>query len=204
MSRVQKRRLRKASRSTKSITSFRRTIRAATRGLLTGDFDLFDFLNVMNSAIDRGYEQAWREGARSCGIRPDERTPQEMSELASLISVAKSRTFALGEFVQEAETFSDVSNRLDVWANRYNEVKSKAQAMACSDQKFEWMIGDADHCTTCKKLNGRVMRGSRWQQLDVHPQDTRPGKLECNGFNCKCRLEPTNKWATPGRLPGLP
>lgn len=191
---------------TKSQSSYWTSIRAAARGLWSKRIDIFDFINAMSSAIDRNYERAWREGAKTCGIRPNERTAGETNALNGLIVIAKSSVFDFGEFIEarQDEPFSSLSSRIDVWANRYSEVKSRAQTMSCQNQKLEWRIGDADHCKTCLKLNGRVMRASRWQELDVYPQDTRSGKLECKGFNCDCRLVSTDKRGTPGRLPGLP
>jgi hypothetical protein len=190
----------------KSLTSYRRSIRLAVRGLRSENLDVFDFLSAMNSAIDRGYEQAWREGARTCGIQPNERTQEETSKLNTLISVAKASVFDFGEFIEarQDEPFSSVASRIDVWVNRYNEVKSTGSMMACANQKEIWELGEADHCSTCKKLDGRVMRNSRWAELDVVTQDTRPGKLECKGFGCKCTRTPTTKNATPGPLPSLP
>jgi hypothetical protein len=191
---------------TKSLTSYRQAITSAARGLHSGNLDIFDFIAAMNSAIDRGYEQAWREGARTCGILSNERTPEETSKLNELIAIAKASVFDFAEFIEARldEPFTSLRNRIDIWANRYNETRSTGSVMACQDQKLEWFLGNADHCKTCIKLNGRVMRASRWQELDVHPQDTRPGKLECKGFNCDCELSKTTKPATPGPLPSLP
>lgn len=59
------------------------------------------------------------------------------------------------------------------------------------------------NCNTCLRLNGRVMRASRWKDLDVWPRDTRPGKLKCHGYRCQCELNETPLPATPGRLPRL-
>lgn len=144
-----------------------------------------------------------------CGVRPDERTPEEDTRLRGFLNNQMSFTFNLAEFV-EANTQAEGGllrtslKRLPPWVNRYNEVKAIATMMACADTKYLWVLGFAEHCKTCLKLAGRVMRASRWAELDVHPQDTRPGKLACRGFKCKCRFVETDKRATPGRLPRLP
>lgn len=191
----------------KSQSSYWTSIRAAARGLWSERIDIFDFINAMSSAIDRNYERAWREGAKTCGILPKERTAGETNALNGLIVIAKSSVFDFGEFIEarQDEPFSSLSFRIDIWANRYGEVKSTGSMMACADQKEIWELGEAEkHCKTCNKLNGRVMRNSRWAKLDVVVRDTRPGKLDCNGFNCTCTRKPTTKRATPGPLPGLP
>jgi hypothetical protein len=167
-------------------------------------------LETLNDTIQFHLELAWREGAAECGVRPDERTPEEDQRLREFVINQMSYTFGLAEFV-EANTQAEGGllrtslKRLPPWVNRYNEVKAIAQEMACGNQKFQWFLGETiEHCRTCLKLNGRVMRASQWAKLDVHPQDTRPGKLECRGFNCDCRRKKTDKPATPGRLPSLP
>lgn len=193
----------------KGKADFALSLRAAVRGLWSDRLDLFGFTDTMVGAFQRHFEIAWREGAASCGIRADERTEDETARLNEYINDQISFVLPLGQFVQEnskAEKgkLSRSLKRLPPWINRYDEVRAIAQQMACSDFKYRWVLGIAEHCKTCLKLAGRVMRASRWAELDVHPQDTRPGKLACNGFNCKCRFEKTTKRATPGKLPRLP
>lgn len=189
----------------KSLSNFSASIRAVGRALWRGDLDIFDFLNAMQSAISRGYEQAWREGAASCGISPEERTAEESIALTEFIQTANTYAFRLGEFIEENQenSWSIIDSRLSIWINRYSEVQNKAKVMACADKKLEWVVGDTEHCSTCLYLDGRVMRASRWAELDVFPRDTRPGKLECRGFKCQCNLVETSKRATSGRLPRI-
>jgi len=211
----------------KSLSSFTASINANARALYNQEFDLIDFIAAMGSTIDRGYNQAWVEGARGCGIEPSERTSQEQFALNDQIANAKSYIYDLGKFIESkrdkqhlidaalvagtalatdtnTKSFSDLQYRLDLWTNRYNEVMYQAKTMACQDQKLEWQVSAGKkHCSTCSRLAGRVMRASRWKELDIYPRDTRPGKLECNGFKCGCSLVETTKRATPGRLPTL-
>ncbi len=191
------------------IDDFALSLRAAVRGLWASQRDLFGFVDNMVSILNRHLENAWREGAMECGIRPDERTPEEDVRLQEFINGQIQFAPRLGQFIQENSKAEGgllrrSLKRLPPWVNRYNEVKAIASEMACGDQKLIWLLGQAEHCKTCLKLAGRVMRASRWAELDVHPQDTRPGKLACRGFECKCRRPPTDKRATPGRLPRLP
>lgn len=184
-------------------------LRQNIRAFWDGRRDFDQFLETLNDAIQFHLELAWREGAAQCGIRPDERTAEEAEILRNFILNQMGFTANFAEFVEanrksEGGLLRTSLKRLGPWVNRWNEVKALAQQMACADIKYRWTLGFAEHCKTCLKLSGRVMRGSRWRELDVHPQDTRPGKLECNGYNCKCKLIQTDKRATPGRLPRLP
>ena len=191
------------------IEAYAKSLRDSVRGLWTGRFDRPTFGDAMFSAIERHLEVAWREGAAECGIRKDERTAEEEATLKRFIDGQIAFVPRFGGFIEENNRASGgllrtSLTRLSPWVNRWNEVKGIAAEMSCVDQKFIWLLGDAEHCRTCLKLNGRVMRASRWRELDVHPQDTRPGKLICQGFECKCRRPPTDRRATPGRLPRLP
>jgi hypothetical protein len=192
------------------IDDFALSLRASVRGLWAGRRGLFDFVDNMVSILNRHLENAWREGAAECGIRPDERTPEETARLQDFINGQIQFVPAFGQFIAENSKaegglLRTSLKRLPPWINRYNEVKAIATTMACADEKYQWFLGQTvEHCRTCLKLNGRVMRGSRWRELDVHPQDTRPGKLECRGFNCDCRLRKTGRRVTPGPLPKLP
>ena len=192
-----------------SIEAYAKSLRDSVRGLWTGRFDRPTIWEAMGSAIERHLEVAWREGAAECGIRPYERTAKEQATLERFIDGQIAFVPRFGGFVEENNRESGgllrtSLKRLPPWVNRWNEVKAESQLISCADTKYIWRLGFAEHCKTCLKLNGRVMRGGRWDELDVHPQDTRPGKLACNGYNCKCRLVPTDKRATPGRLPRLP
>lgn len=195
----------------KSLEGFGRSVRSAARILWRGDDPnaLFNFADTLNAAVFRGYEQAWREGAKTCGILPEDRTPEEQVVLAEYISVAQSRILPLGDFIgthsrANGGKWGDLQPRLNVWINRYNEIVARAQQMSCKDTKLKWVYGDTQHCSTCLKLNGRIYRASIWQAYDIYPQDTRPGHLNCRGFNCQCRFEPTTEPVTPGRPPNVP
>jgi hypothetical protein len=193
----------------KGASAYAKALRDATRALWTGRFDTAQFNDAMFSAVSRNFELAWRTGASQCGISPSERTPEETERLNELIDQQMEYVPDLAQFIAENSRENGVLlrrslNRLPVWANRWNETKAIAQQMACSDQKLVWRIGKTEkHCRTCLKLNGRIMRASKWKELDIWPQDTRKGKLACNGYNCDCSLNPTNKRATPGPLPRL-
>lgn len=191
----------------KSLATFKTSIRAAARGLWAGKTDLLDFVDMMYSAIRRGYEQAWRDGAATCGIKPAERTPEEQAALDEMITANQGYVVRYGDWIVEHNQASGaklqpVLDRAELWVNRYNEVKAKAQTMACGDKKLQWILGKTErHCKTCRKLHGRVHRASVWKRIDIYPRDTRPGKLDCHGFYCDCSLQETDLPATPGRFP---
>lgn len=193
--------------TSKSFSNFRPSIRAAIRGLYKKEFGLFAFVDSMSSAIRRNYHRAWLDGAKECGITESELTREEIDRREDMINEQIPHLVPFGQDIiagRDSKLIGTFFSRGDVWANRWFEVINLAKSMACGNQKLVWRLGDAEHCKTCLKLAGRVMRASRWQQLDVWPRDTRSGKLDCNGFNCACNLVKTDARGTPGRLPSLP
>ena len=194
----------------KSIDSFGLSVRAAARGFWSGQTDYFSSVSTLLSAVMRGYEQAWREGAAVCGVGWEDRTVEERAELDGMLNMAQSRVMAFVDWIAPQTRalsgyWRDVLVRCDVWTQRYEEVRNRAQALACKDSKLRWRIDPSkESCSTCLKLMGKVYRASVWSKYDIYPRDTRPGHLECHGFNCGCSFEPTSDPVTPGRPPDIP
>lgn len=193
----------------KDIDGFALNVRANIRGLWNGDFDRFDFVDGMISAIERGFNQAWNEGAAKCGIQPNERTPEEESELRDIINEQFPH---LPGFAADIDAGSKANggalqpflDRGDLWIRRYSEVVTRAQAMACANQKLKWKLGIAEHCRSCLKLADKVKRASYWHERGILPRVAGASYLECNGYRCDCRFEETDEPVSRGPLPGLP
>lgn len=190
----------------KSLSDFRSAIRAEVRRLWTGNGDIFDFFEGMNSAINIYFEQAWAEGARQCGIEPSERTVEEAQELEQFKVSNRQYITRFGEAVEKNSRenggkLTPLLSRSDLWTNTYREVQNKAQQMACGDIKLKWLWNPLkDHCSSCRKLNGRVYRASIWDKYNIRPQMR---GLECGGWRCGCEFVPTDEPVTPGRPPAI-
>jgi hypothetical protein len=92
--------------------------------------------------------------------------------------------------------------RSKTWANRWTEAYNEAiHAMTLENGGNEiWLMGDAEHCTTCLALNGIVATAKEWEISGWKPQGQ---DLACNGYNCKCKRIPTNKRRSPKALDTL-
>lgn len=184
------------------------SLKSSARGLWQGRFTPLDFADAFYSAIRRGFEQAWQEGAAECGVLPDERTKEEQDKLNLIIGDNFQYVGQLADWIYQNRkgvgSWDSIISRLGLWANRYQEVKAQAQSMACADQKLKWVIGNTErHCRTCLKLNGRVHRASLWNSKNVYPRMI-GDRLACHGYNCDCSFLPTTEPATKGRFPSLP
>lgn len=187
--------------------SFGREIRAAVRGLWRGVFNVGQFFDSMTISIERHFTRAWHEGAKECGVGPDEMTEKEIVELRQLINA---NLFYIAGFGQAIEAQSKANKgklgphmtRANMWVNRYNDVKNQAKLSACGDKKLKWVRNPAkDSCTTCIKLSGKIKRASQWEESGWRPQSQR---LKCGGWRCGCSLVPTDEPLSKGPLPSIP
>jgi hypothetical protein len=82
-----------------------------------------------------------------------------------------------------------------VWANRYNDVVNQATMLtAKAGGKLMWVMGATEeHCSTCARLHGIVAYRAEWELARVYPQRPPNPVLECGGWRCQCRLEPTSE-----------
>ena len=190
----------------KSYDTYLASIRANIRGLYRDQLSLFQFVDGMVVSIERHLNQAWNSGAADCGFKPNEFSQADIAVRDNYINNQLRYIIGLGSDIQLDRNNIRIGNALQralAWANRWYELYNLAKVTLCADAKFIWRIGEAEHCVTCLKLNGRVMRASKWQEVDIWPRDTRQGKLDCHGFNCQCRLERTSLPVTRGPFPQL-
>jgi len=182
-------------------------VRSAARGLWRGETGLADFLVQLNGSIVRWYEVAWREGAKACGVLPEDRTLEEQVLLDQHVGTAQQRVMDLGRFVEanskaNGGKWGSLLPRLSIWSNRYEEVKAQAQQVSCKDQKLMWVINpEKESCSSCIKLNGRVYRASIWAKYKIRPKMR---ELDCGGWLCGCIFQVTTEPVTPGRPPKIP
>jgi hypothetical protein len=190
--------------------NYRSAIRNATRSLWSGVIDLDQFVDTMFTTIRFGLTQAWHEGAREVGVAPSELTDLERIEIQRLIQRDLDQVFSFGLWIEQNSKanggkLSSVHSRAEAWIARASEARNKGLFAARDDPKLKWVYDPAkENCRTCEKLNGKVKRKSFWERIDVKPQNAPNPKLECGGWQCGCRFEPTDEPLSRGRLPGLP
>lgn len=190
-----------------TLQSFRSNIRNSVYGLWSGRIGYDQAYEYMLLAIERDYEIAWTEGAKICGIEPDDRTDEESTELNRFVVEHSQYIGRFLDYVDENSKENEglrsrVYVRAELWVNRYNEVRNRAMTMACGNKKLIWNLGmTRDHCSSCLKMAGKVKRASQWDAANIRPQSP---NLECKGYGCLCGLSPTDAPMSRGPLPRLP
>ncbi|GAG32062.1 unnamed protein product, partial [marine sediment metagenome] len=106
----------------KSATTFAKGIRDAVRGMWLGVFDYLAFVNAMTSAIWRGYESAWAEGAAQCGMSPADRTTAEQRRLEQIVNQDLGYVPGLADFITQNSKANEGKlgkslARAEMWAN---------------------------------------------------------------------------------------
>jgi hypothetical protein len=192
-----------------SDAGFASSIYNAIRSLWSGKSTKREFISSMKQALESGLTDAWNEGAGEFGVAPDELTLKETAARQKLIDsqVSYLSGFADDIIANNRSSGGDIEPLLirgDTWIHRRNEAFSTGLVLAGQDQKFEWVLGDAEHCPSCIKLAGKVKRGSFWYERGIIPMVAGAEYLKCGGYNCKCSLDETDKPLSRGRLPNLP
>jgi len=189
----------------KTVASYRRALRSSVRGLWSGVITFDQAFDAFQSTVERNFAQAWMAGAEECGIESDELTEAEKNVLNERVAAEIEH---ISEFLEAVEVNSKKNggqlvplfNRLEMWANRWNEVFELGESYACADEKRIWVLGRVrtKHCRSCLGLAGRVYRYSVWRDNDALPNSSR---LDCFGGHCNCSLRKTDAPITRGRFP---
>lgn len=182
----------------KRVANYGASIRAATYGLWSGRIDLFDFVEMMSAAFSRELRFAWYAGAEQCGIRPEDLTQEETLSLEEMVNQEIMFVMNFANSIMEGSRenggkFAPLVDRTSLWVNRYQDAFNRGMMMACRDEKLVWRLGFTErHCSTCKTLDGTVLRASQWQRSGYRPQNPPNDLLECGGWKCGCYFERTD------------
>ena len=192
------------------IDNYRSNLRASVRGLWQGVLTTRQAKSGFDATLNRGLTRAWLEGSKECGIAEDELTQEELIARDDFIENQKEFVSDFLAVIKKNSRankgkLTPLFTRLNLWITRYEEIKSTAKAMACKDQKLEWVLNPRkENCISCRRLNGKVKRGSFWDERGILPRVAGATYLICGGWDCGCVLEPTNKAVSRGPLPKLP
>jgi hypothetical protein len=190
----------------KSIEGYRLNIRAAVRSLWNGTWDYYTFMDNMSLAIERGFTQAWYEGAKIYGVNPSELTQEEHDAITAEVNKETGFVSPLGQAIM-ANTkvmggkLEPLFARAELWVSGYNRVRVLGSTYASNDQKHVWVHGmTKEPCKDCTGYTDKVHRMSVWRKYGALP---RAWELECHGFHCECHLDPTDLPASSG-VPARP
>lgn len=171
--------------------------------------DLSGFLDVFVDDIRNQLTRAFNEGARDVGMDPGEFTADDRQHLEIWIQSEYEHVLNLAQAIQDlhmsgvtlAEFRDAIRWRIELWANRYNEVVNEARVWFGGKTRLIWVLGETEeHCPSCSALAGIVAFAEEWDQSGYRPQQPPNRMLACEGWRCHCRLSPTEQRRSPNAL----
>lgn len=191
----------------KTIGHYSRVLNHNVLLLYNGEMTESEFVDDLAKLIEEQFTRAWREGAVNVGFDPDQMTDEQAEALQERILTEYDHVDNYAAQIRQAsangESVGPYQDRVDMWANRYNEVRDEARIEFSkgTGQMFEWVLGPTEeHCDTCGGLAGIVATADEWDESGYKPQSQ---DLACHGYHCLCELRPTDKEKTKGGIPNV-
>lgn len=187
----------------KSYNDFVSNLRSAVRGFWSGMLSEGEFVTAFNDTIDFRLREAYQNIANKYGIGEDEFTESEQNWIDNFIieQIMQTGSFtdAILENAKPAGKLTPLLDRVELWANRYNQVENNAITFFGENQKLVWNVtANKVHCVNCARLEGYVKRASQWRDYPLEPQSP---YLACGGYRCGCSLDETDSPMSRGTLP---
>lgn len=186
----------------KSLSGYSRDLRGLCRALWNGGMTKFEFVDGLFTAMRRGLAQAWQDGRDRVGA--GRMTDEDMLRVQDIVSEQATYAPGFADFIEEnskasGRKFMDILPRAELWMNRYEEIANEAVLLAAGEQRLKWVWNPLkEHCNSCRDLNGRVYTAKTWTKQNIQPGSK---QLECGGWRCGCRFEPTDDPITRGPFP---
>lgn len=189
----------------KSFDYFLAQIRGLVRGVYN-DFIGGDFIDTMANLISGQLTQAYRQAYTDEGYTDFNLPDYLQSSLTD--AIAYQYTFVDQYYRDIVDARIDKTpidpllQRASLWANRYNEAYNEAVKLITAENggNMIWEYGAAEHCDTCRDLNGIVASAKEWEAAGVKPQNAPNPLIDCGGWNCKCSLSSTTRRRSPKAL----
>lgn len=193
--------------SAKNLNDYKRSLRGHVRRYWSGAIDKKSFRFAVFEAVDRAFNRAFNAGIANCGKKRSDLSADDLDQLQKRINDQFPFTASLADSIEtqsDGGKLNDQFAKLNGWFSRYGEIVELGKVIACGDENLVWVLGVAEHCSSCKKLSGIVKPASFWNESGILPRVAGASYLECSGYNCQCSLQRTNKPITSGKLPSLP
>jgi GAF domain-containing protein len=153
---------------------------------------------VFRAQLRRHGQAAYQDGLIEGGVTD----PLDEGDLAQVQHWTISQSDYVSQFAndvyQKGLSPAEVRSHADMWANKALQQMLDAGRMSADrNGMYEWVLGLAEkHCPTCKRLAGQRHRFKEWFARSLLPKSD---KLDCNGYQCSCKLVKTTE-AARGRF----
>ncbi len=190
----------------KSLATYQRTLREFGTALWKGEIEQTDFISRFFNRMEISLGEAFNTGLDKGGITEDDLTAEEKSIFTQEVANERSFIPQLANYIvsnsrKTGGKLGAIRSRVDRWAATYSNIEEVGFLIAKGTTKLRWKYDPRkEHCTDCRRLNGRVQRAVVWLKNKVLPKSK---KLACFGIWCGCIFEDTDEPLTRGRMPKL-
>lgn len=188
----------------KTVDSYFRQLWKKIKQLYNKDITRGEFVDALADIVEQQITRAYREALKDEGLDPDLVKSQYADNVEEIITSEYSHIDTLSVDIKTASYlesgFEQFRVRAGMWANRYDDAYNRAKVDIAleSGGRLMWVLGATEeHCESCAALNGIVAYAKDWDDAGVKPQQPPNAALECGGWQCDCKLEPTKKRRTP-------
>lgn len=174
-------------------------VRGVYSGTVGGQF-IDTMANLISGQLTQAYRQAWEDEGTTEYFAPDYLASSLEAMILSQYDFVDQFYRDIVDARIDTTSIDPLLVRAGMWANRWNEAYNEAVRLITVENggKLMWQYGEAEHCDTCRALNGIIAFAKEWDTLGVKPQNAPNNMIECGGWNCQCALVSTDKRRSPG------
>lgn len=142
---------------------------------------------VLRGLIAKYGRRAFEDGLLEGGVKE----APDADDRATIANLTAEQSAYVTNFSAKVFSEGGISDALAatkpaMWFNKSIQPFNDAGLMSADKNgMYEWVYGDTEHCTDCRRLNGQRHRLKNWVKKNWLPQSSR---LECKGFRCKCKF----------------
>lgn len=146
------------------------------------------FRSKLAALLNKYGKMAFMDGLTDGGIDEPELDQEDKDTIAGMLADQSQYVSGITDVLFKGDGVSDAAAEFKpaMWFNKsINPMYQAGLVSADKNGLYEWVYGDTEHCQDCLKLNGQRHRLKEYDQRGWLPQSD---KLDCKGFNCKCKL----------------
>lgn len=157
------------------------------------------FRSKLASLLNKYGKMAFMDGLTDGGLDEAELDDDDKDTIARMLSEQSEYVSGITDTLFKGDGVSDAQADFKpaMWFNKsINPMYQAGLVSADKNGLYEWVYGATEHCADCLALNGQRHRLKEFNQRELMPQSS---KLECKGFQCKCKLvkvsgKPRGNW----------
>ncbi len=174
-------------------------VRGVYSGLVGGAF-IDTMANLISGQLTQAYQQAFEDEGFTDFALPEYLAMSLEAAILTQYDYVDGFYRDIVDARVDQTSIDPLLTRAGMWANRWTESYNEAVRLITVENggRLMWQYGEAEHCETCRALNGIVAFAKEWDMLGVKPQNAPNNLIECGGWNCQCALVTTDKRRSPG------